>query len=333
VHHAYVNNGNRKVDAMEQVKLGITGLEVGVAGLGSGGSSRLGQGYGLPKADSVKVIKAALDMGITFFDTAAVYKTEKIVGEGLLGQRQNVVVSTKAQIIKPGSPALGNDMAPPSQIREGLESSLKKLQTDYVDIFHLHGVMPNQYGYCVEHLLPELIKMREEGKIRHIGITERFITDTDHTMLSKAVADDFWDVVMIGLNFLNPSARKSLFPSTHKKGIATLIMFAVRTALSRTSVLKELLQEMADNKLIDQTIASEPEPLKFLTDPGIAESIMDAAYRFCRFEPGTEVILTGTGNVDHLRQNVASICAPILPSETLIHLEAIFGHVDTVSGN
>jgi len=182
-------------------------------------------------------------------------------------------------------------------------------------------------------LLPELIKMREEGKIRHIGITERFITDTDHTMLSKAVADDFWDVVMIGLNFLNPSARKLLFPSTQKKGIATLIMFAVRTALSRTSVLKELLQEMVDNKLIDQAIASEPEPLKFLTDPGIAVSIMDAAYRFCRFEPGAEVILTGTGNVDHLRQNVASICAPALPSETLTHLETIFGHVDTVSGN
>ena len=333
VHHAFVNKRNRKVDTMEQVKLGKTGLEVGVVGLGSGGSSRLGQGYGLPKADSVKIIKAALDMGITFFDTAAVYKTEEIVGEGLLGQRQNVVISTKAQVIKPGSPTHGDDMAPPSQIREGLESSLKKLQTDYIDIFHLHGVMPNQYSYCAEHLMPELIKMREQGKIRHIGITERFVSDTDHAMLSKAVADDFWDVVMIGLNFLNPSARKLLFPSTQKKGIATLIMFAVRTALSRTSVLKELLQEMADNKLIDQAIASEPEPLKFLTDPGVAASIMDAAYRFCRFEPGAEVVLTGTGNVDHLRQNIASICAPALPSETRARLETIFGHVDTVSGN
>ena len=152
-------------------------------------------------------------------------------------------------------------------------------------------------------------------------------------MLSRAVTDDFWDVVMIGLNFLNPSARKSLLPITQQKGIATLIMFAVRTALSKTSVLKELLQEMADQNLIDQIIASEPEPLKFLTDVGVASSIMDAAYRFCRFEPGAEVILTGTGNIDHLRQNVASIDALSLPSGTLDQLDYIFGHVNSVSGN
>jgi L-galactose dehydrogenase len=321
------------VGTMKQVKLGKTGLEVGVAGLGSGGSSRLGQGYGFSREDSIKVIKAARDMGITFFDTAAVYKTEEIVGEGLLGQRDEVVISTKVQVIKPGSSASGDDMALPKQIRDGLETSLKKLQTDYIDIFHLHGVMPDQYGYCVEHLMPELIKMREQGKIRYIGITERFISDTDHIMLSKAVTDDFWDVMMIGLNFLNPSARKSLFPITQQKGIATLIMFAVRTALSKTSVLKELLQEMADQNLIDQVIASEPEPLKFLTDAGVASSIMDAAYRFCRFEPGAEVILTGTGNIDHLRQNVVSIDTLSLPSETLNQLDAIFGHVNTVSGN
>ena len=224
-------------------------------------------------------------------------------------------------------------MASPKQIREGLESSLKKLQTDYIDIFHLHGVMPNQYGYCVEYLMPELINMKKKKKIRYIGITERFISDTGHSMLSKAVTDDYWDVMMIGLNFLNPSARKSLLPITQQKGIATLIMFAVRTALSKTSVLKELLQEMADQNLIDQIIASEPEPLKFLTDSGVASSIMDAAYRFCRFEPGAEVILTGTGNIDHLRQNIASIDAFSLPSGTLNQLDSIFGHVNTVSGN
>jgi len=318
---------------MKQVKLGKTGLEVGVAGLGSGGSSRLGQGYGLPKEASVTVVKAALDMGITFFDTAAVYKTEEIVGEGLRGHRDQVVISTKAQVIKPGASALGDDMASPQQIRESLESSLKKLQTDYVDIFHLHGVMLNQYAYCTEHLVPELMKMREEGKIRYMGITERFISDTNHALLSKAVTDDFWDVVMIGFNFLNPSARNSLLPLTRQKQIATLIMFAVRTALSKTSILKELLQDMADQKLIDQAIAGDPEPLRFLTDKGVAQSIMDAAYRFCRHEPGAEVILTGTGNKDHLRENVASICGEALPQATLSRLEGLFGHIDSVSGN
>ncbi len=318
---------------MHKVKLGKTGLDVSVAGLGSGGSSRLGQGYGLQKEASVSVVKAALDMGITFFDTAAVYGTEDIVGAGLKGVRDQVVISTKALVHAPGKPATGTDMASPRQIRESLEQSLKNLQTDYVDVFHLHGVTPDQYAYCVEHLVPEMVRMREQGKIRHFGITERFIIDTDHAMLQKALADSFWDVVMIGFNMINPSARKTLFPLTQEKGVATLIMFAVRTALSKVSVLKELLQQLADANLIDQAIASEPVPLKFLTDDGVSNSIMDAAYRFCRHEPGAEVILTGTGSIDHLRQNVASICNVPLPDSALGRLRELFGDIDSVSGN
>ncbi len=318
---------------MQQVKLGKTGLEVGVAGLGSGGSSRLGQGYGLPKEESIRVVKAALEMGVTFFDTAAAYKTEDIVGEALKGVRENVVISTKAQVIKPGTSAVGEDMQPADQIRAGLEASLTKLQTDYVDVFHLHGVMPNQYDYCFNHLLPEVIKMRDEGKLRFIGITERFIFDTNHQMLTRALEDDIWDVVMIGFNLINPSARKSLFPRTLEKGVATLIMFAVRSALSNEDVLKTLLTELADAGAIDRELANADNPLGFLTDPGVAHSIMDAAYRFCRHEPGTDVILTGTGSVDHLRENIASIEEARLPEQTLSKLETLFGHIDTASGN
>ncbi len=318
---------------MQQVKLGSTGLEVGVAGLGSGGSSRLGQGYGATKESSIRVVKSALDLGVTFFDTAAVYKTEEIVGEALKGQRHKVVVSTKAQIVKPGTPSLGDDLAPPQQIRAGLESSLVKLQTDHVDVFHLHGVMPHQYAHCVDHLVPELLKMRDEGKLRFIGITERFITDTDHEMLIKALDDDFWDVVMVGFNLINPSARKRVLPVTRKKQVATLIMFAVRAALSKSEALKSLLLDLAEQGQIDRKFAQSDNPLGFLTDRGVAPSIIDAAYRFCRHEPGAEVILTGTGSVDHLRENINSIISGRLPDETLEHLENLFGHIHTVSGN
>ncbi|NQW01574.1 MAG: aldo/keto reductase [Rhodospirillales bacterium] len=318
---------------MQQVPLGKTGLQVGVAGLGSGGSSRLGQGYGLAATDSIAVVKAAFDLGVSFFDTAAVYKTESIVGEALKDHRDQVVLSTKAQIIKPGSPALGNELAPPAQIRASLEASLGNLQTDYVDVFHLHGVMPDQYDHCRNHLVPELIQMREQGKIRFFGITERFISDTNHTMLAKALNDDIWDVMMVGFNLINPSARKSVFPLTRQKGVATLIMFAVRAALSKQAALTDLLHELADQQLIEPELANAAAPLGFLTDAGAARSIMDAAYRFCRFEPGAEVILTGTGSIDHLRENIRSICDDALPDGVLRRLDDLFGHIDTVSGN
>lgn len=318
---------------MQQVKLGKTGLEVGIAGLGSGGSSRLGQGYGLPAEQSEKVVRTAFDKGVTFFDTAAVYKTEPIVGNALKDVRDQVVISTKAQIVKPGTSPFGMDLAGPDQLRKSLEESLRKLQTDYVDIFHLHGVTPEQYDHCLTHLVPEMDKFRSEGKIRFFGLTERFITDTNHTMMQRAVADDLWDVVMIGFNLINPSARKTLFPITQEKGIGTLIMFAVRTALSKQEALRDLLGELADQGLIEREFADQQDPLSFLKDPSVARSVMDAAYRFCRHEPGCEVILTGTGSLDHLAENLESICGAALPETTLARLETLFGHVDTVSGN
>jgi aryl-alcohol dehydrogenase-like predicted oxidoreductase len=74
-------------------------------------------------------------------------------------------------------------------------------------------------------------------------------------------------------------------------------------------------------------------PLDFLVHPGGATSVVDAAYRFCRHEPGADVILTGTGNVAHLEDNLRSIQSPQLPAADLERLEALFGKVDFISAN
>src|SRR5476651_1387148 len=89
---------------MEYKILGRTGLNVSVAGLGCGGHSRLGQTYGNSFEQSVAVVKAAIDMGINFIDTAAAYGTEKIVGEAVRGMRDKVFISTKTAILPWGEP-------------------------------------------------------------------------------------------------------------------------------------------------------------------------------------------------------------------------------------
>lgn len=311
---------------MEYTDFGSTGLKASVAGLGCGGHSRLGQKQGSSVEESANVVRAALDLGINLVDTAAAYGTEHIVGEALRGKRDGVIISSKAVVVEDGQRVRAEDL------RQSLENSLRNLQTDYVDILHLHAVAAPDYGYCRDNLLPELIRFREEGKVRFLGITEKFIQDTNHQMLESALKDDVWDAVMVGFSMLNPSARHKVFPITLQKNIATLCMFAVRRALSNDAALKDLIEELIRMGHLNPGNIDRTDPLGFLLN-NEAQSRVNAAYRFCRHEPGCDVILTGTGKTDHLRENVDSILSPPLPDVSLDRLAALFGQIDCISGN
>jgi L-galactose dehydrogenase len=318
---------------MEYTILGQRGLKVSVAGLGCGGHSRLGKTGGASADESVKVVKAALDLGINFIDTAPAYGTESIVGTALKDCRDEVVLSTKTQIVKPGSDFLGSDFKAPKTLKTDLEKSLKALQTDYVDVYHLHGVMPDQYPWCAEHLAPVLKDLQSEGKIRFTGITERFIHDPPHHMLIDALNDDHWDVVMTGFNLINPSARNVVFPETRSREVGTLLMFAVRRALSQPEALKSLMADLVADGLVSANEIDLDNPLDFILAEGDANSVVEAAYRFCRHEPGVDIVLTGTGSVEHLVENVSSILKPALSENTHMRLRELFGHINSVSGN
>lgn len=311
---------------MEYIDFGSTGLKVSVAGLGCGGHSRLGQKQGKTVEQSADVIRAALDLGINLIDTAAAYRTEHIVGQALKKDRERAIISTKALIVKDGQRVSA------AGIRASLENSLRALETDYVDILHLHAVAALDYAYCHQELLPELVRMREEGKIRFLGLTEKFIQDTRHDMLEIALKDDDWDAVMVGFSMLNPSARHKVFPITQKKSIGTLCMFAVRRALSNKQALRELVEELIGSGHLDPAKIDRANPLEFLTKSD-APSLINAAYRFCRHEPGCDVVLTGTGSVEHLKENVNSILAPRLSNSSLERLASQFGRIDSISGN
>lgn len=317
---------------IKDIELGRTKLRVNKAGLGCGGHSRLGQGYGASHQSSVDIVKAAMDLGINFIDTAKVYGTETIVGDATKSCRDHVVLSSKGHIIKPGSPALGCEFIPADELRVSLETSLKNLKTDYLDVYHLHGIMPHQYDMCVDRYLPVLKQAQTEGKIRFIGITERFIHDPSHEMLQKALRDNYWDVVMVGFNMINASARKTVFPLTMENDLGVLNMFAVRNALGNPKSMEKLLQELVAEGHLVMDEDERRELIGELLDATFSGSLTEAAYRFCGFEPGNQVVLTGTGNLDHLRSNIDAISSPKLSQKLLDSLENAFGHIDMVSG-
>ncbi|MEK7341686.1 MAG: aldo/keto reductase [Candidatus Binatota bacterium] len=312
---------------MEYTILGRSGLKVSVAGLGCGGPSRLGLRNNKTEKESIALVRQALDMGVNLLDTAEVYGTEEIVGKALEGiPRDRVIISTKKAF------PLRDPKDPVGELRKSLEQSLRRLRTDYIDIYHAHGVEPQEYPYVLDKLVPELLRLKEQGKIRFLGITEAFVEDTKHHMLQQALEDDYWDVVMVGFNILNQSARAAVLSRTLKKNIGVLVMFAVRRALSQPARLKEIWAELKQKGLVDGG-SSVGGPLDFLIKEGSSSTIPEAAYRFCRHEPGVHVVLSGTGSPDHLKANIESLTKPPLPAAVIARLREIFGKVDCITGN
>ena len=190
---------------MEYTTLGRTGIRVSVAGLGCGGPSRLGMRNDPQSLDhAVALIRQAVDLGVNLIDTAQNYGTEAAVGRAISGlRRERVVISTKKTL----PPHDHQD--PAGEVARGLEQSLRLLGTDYVDVYHLHGVEPEDYQFARERLLPAMRRLKEQGKIRAIGVTEGFVVDSAHSALQKGLSEDLWDVVMVGFSLLNPSARQT----------------------------------------------------------------------------------------------------------------------------
>ncbi len=318
---------------MDYITLGRTGVRSSVVGLGAGGRSKIGQSAGATFDDSVEIVKSAIDQGVTFFDTAARYGTEPIIGAALKGVRGDMIISTKQWPVRGSAGQRGTDYVTAEEFRAGVERSLKDLNTDWIDVLHLHGVDAHQYRYCIDELVPEMQRLREAGKIRFLGITEPFSVDTDHSMFKLAFNDDVWDVVMVGLNILNQSALHDVLSTTKRLNIGTLCQYAVRWGLVNQEQAKILIEKACEIGEVDPSAIDQNAPFGFLEENSRPIPLTEAAYRFCRHAPGMDVILTGTGNLEHLRENIRSILMPPLPQPILERLAAMFGNVRSISGN
>jgi aryl-alcohol dehydrogenase-like predicted oxidoreductase len=307
---------------MEYVTFGRTGLKVSVAGLGCGGNSRLGQGQGKGEDESVAIVRRAMDLGVNLLDTAAAYGTEAIVGKAVKAvPRDKVVVATKTSIRR------GSDMMPVEDIVASLENSLRLLQTDYIDVFQFHGVKPSEYDHVMAKYVPALLREKEKGKVRHLGLTETSPGDHEHVVIQRAAKEDCWESVMLGFNMMHQNARELVFPKTIDKGIGTLLMFVVRNIFSQPDYLRNTVEELIAEGELSADDVDADDALGFLIHEGGATNMTDAAYRFVRHEPGVNVVLFGTGNPAHVDTNIASILKPPLPAADHARLKSVFGHL------
>ncbi|MHA7146432.1 aldo/keto reductase [Arthrobacter sp. TmT3-37] len=157
---------------MKHVTLGAAGLEVSRLGLGCMGMSAFYTGSGTNESESIATINRALDLGVTFFDTAEMYGpyvNEELLGRALGSRRSDVVIATKfGTISHRAGDAFGLDGSA-ENVRLSVEGSLKRLNTDYIDLYYQHRMDP---ATPVEETMGALAELVQEGKIRHIGLSE-----------------------------------------------------------------------------------------------------------------------------------------------------------------
>lgn len=154
---------------MKHIKL--RDLDVSRIGLGAMGMSQGYTGAGTDDAESIRTIHRALELGVTFLDTAEVYgpyTNEELVGRALKGRRDQVVLATKFGLISHTGREGGTDSSP-DNVRAAVEGSLKRLGTDRIDLYYQHRVDP---GTPIEETVGALAELVAEGKIGHIGLSE-----------------------------------------------------------------------------------------------------------------------------------------------------------------
>jgi L-galactose dehydrogenase/L-glyceraldehyde 3-phosphate reductase len=321
---------------MERRRLGRTGLDVSVLGFGCGAVGGL-MVRGEP-ADQGRAVARAVELGINYFDTAAMYgngESERNLGRVIKSLRPDIRVGTKVRI-----PA-GNRTRIAAAVTESLEASLQRLQLDHVDLFQLHNHITAEGpdsdltpGTVLGEVVPAFERLREQGKTRFCGITA--VGDTP--ALHQVVDARAFDTAQVSYNLLNPSAGAAVasgYPAhdfgnllAHTKG-ADMGVIAIRVlaagALSGTEERHPLGSPSVEpigsgsSYRIDVERTRRLEPL---VRDGFADSLIELGVRFVISHQAVSTALVGCSTLEHLEYAAAAANKGPLPREALDRIAA-----------
>ena len=310
---------------MEYRRLGRTGLKVSLAGFGTGGPSQFGQHRGLEQQQQTALIRRCLELGVNLFDTHEGYgDSERILGEALRGvPRDSYHLVTKWSYHSGGG--VGRDAA---AFADSVERSLRRLNTDYVDVMMIHGILAAEYEGVVERFVPTLEQLCEQGKARFKGFSTRYIADPAQEIVPCALNrhPELWDVVMLKYGILNQIMAKEGLPLAAERDVGVLNMASVRIKLPVPALLEQLIAEWKDKGYIAQDSVPAQDPLGWLAH-GEADSVVSAAYKFAADHPAVGSVITGTSGMEHLEANIAALEEPRLPEKDSARLKSLFGDI------
>ena len=316
-------------------EFGKTGLTVSEIGFGG---SRIGGVFADKHStqEALNVLRKALDCGITFYDTADMYaqgESESLIGEAFRGRREQVILATKGgyclparrnimkrikPLVRPIVRALGLKRAKlpagisgtlsqdfsPSYLTKALEASLKRLQTDYVDLYQLHSprapfLQSNAFGEALQ----ALEKLKGQGKLRFYGVATEVPEDAPFCLSAPGIAS-----IQLGFGLLDLEALdQGTLAAAGARGLAII---------ARGCFAGGLLKDGLDGAQLE---AATPKWRRILALRSLSQStgrsVLDIALQFCRGTPAVNLTLLGMRTEGHLRDNLRYFQASPLSTE------------------
>ncbi|MCL9775927.1 aldo/keto reductase [Vibrio methylphosphonaticus] len=301
---------------MQTREIGQSGIEASVIGLGTWAMGGWMWG-GTDEKASIDAIHASLDNGVSLIDTAPAYGlgvSEELVGKAIKGRRDQVVLATKCGLVwhtnkgnhffdengKPVHRYLGADA-----IQHEVEQSLKRLQTDYLDLYITHWQDPTT---PVEETMDALLALKKAGKIRAIGISNANQFDLDQYQRSGVV-----DAVQEKYNLIERQLEKTLLPSTIKSNVSCLSYSSLAMGLLSGKVTPERIFTGDDQRITDpmftvenrrwvQKFCQSIEPIARQKNISVAQLVIAATLQ----QPGITYALCGARNAVQAIENAAA---------------------------
>ena len=316
---------------MEYTTLGRTGLRVSRAGFGGGG---IGQVWGSTTEDeSIRAVHRALELGINFFDVAPRYgngKAEEVLGRALKGRSEDMVVATKVRLEAHEMDDVEGAVA------RSVETSLRRLQMDSVDVLHVHNRFTATRGEVPDSLSADDVlgpvldayrKVQEAGKTRFIGLSAM-----EHHVptMTRIMESGQYDTVLAYYNLLNCTAQEPPPPGVDLFDNGQIIPLAKSLDMGVIGIRSHAAGALADavdrpvppGTLLEQDAASAAK-LGFLLE-GPIRTLSQAAMVFCLMNRDIHTVVPGVKNTTEAEETAASVDVPPIPEHHVERLRELY---------
>jgi aryl-alcohol dehydrogenase-like predicted oxidoreductase len=320
---------------MRYRSLGRTGIEVSELGLGTyplGGALQTSGSYwagpatygAVARDEALATIRAAIEHGVTFIDTAPVYgEAEAFIGAALhdrpseVPERRCYVATKCGEHVRPvdgGVPVLARDFTQ-AALGESIKRSRARLGVDRIDLVLLHSPGPEEFA---ENPLGLLADARERGEIAHIGVSARSV---EHA-IELIERDGRAEVIQVGFNLLEPAAAYHLFPLASQCGVGIVARVPLASGFLTGRIGEDHVfapddyrSTMSRAQIVRR--ARQAASFQWLVDEGIARELSEAAIRFVLSFPAVSTVIAGVMRREEILVNVSAVDAGPLPADAL----------------
>lgn len=297
---------------MEKRQLGSSDLYVSEIGLGC-------MSLGTDAVTAEAVIKTALEEGINYFDTADLYdfgENEKIVGQALKGVREQVIIATKAG--NRWTEAKDSWTWDPSKahIKEAAKQSLKRLNTDYIDLYQLHGgtIKDN-----IDETVEAFEELKSEGYIRYYGISS-----IRPNVIREYVNKSHIDSAMMQYSMLDRRPEEEVLPLLNENGISVVTRGTVAKGMLSDQLLEKASESVKENGYLEYSYKELQEVLPLLKEKlANSRSLAEVAIQYNLAHPAVASVVAGASSAQQIKENARASRSNSLTAEEIKLIQSI----------